>query len=107
MLKRLKFSEPLPKLILSGEKNTTWRVNDDKNIVVGDQLSLCGIDGTEFVKAIVISVRETTFGALTEEDKKGHEEFVSEQQLYDTYSKYYSLKVTPRTPLKVIKFLLL
>ncbi len=31
-MKQLKFSEPLTKLILSGAKNVTWRINDNKNI---------------------------------------------------------------------------
>ncbi len=66
-MKRLKFSEPLPEKILSGQKNTTWRINDDKNIMVNDILSLCHKDGTEFAKAKVINVRETTLGDLTDE----------------------------------------
>ncbi len=39
-MKRLRFSEPLPELILSGRKTVTWRINDEKNIQQGDVLSL-------------------------------------------------------------------
>ncbi|MDP7457764.1 MAG: hypothetical protein QGH47_03490 [Candidatus Woesearchaeota archaeon] len=39
-MKQLKFSEPLPKLILEGEKDTTWRINDKQSIEFGDALSL-------------------------------------------------------------------
>lgn len=37
-IKKLHFAEPLPDLILSGKKDTTWRINDEKNIEVGDTL---------------------------------------------------------------------
>jgi hypothetical protein len=106
-MKRLKFSELLPVLILSGQKNTTWRINDDKNIEVGDTISLCYNDGREFAKAEVIQVKETTFENLTEEDKKGHEKFSSDEEMYETYSRYYKMEVTPKTKVKIIKFRLL
>ena len=103
-IKRLKFLEPLPELVLRGLKDVTWRVNDDKNIAVGDVLSLCRCDGKEFAKADVVRVKETTFGRLSEEDKKGHEEFSCDAEMYETYSNYYGLRVTPETGVKVIKF---
>ena len=106
-MKKLKFSEPLPELILRGEKNITWRVNDDKGIVVDDELSLCYNDEKEFAKAKVIAVKDTTFENMAEGDKKGHEEFSSDEEMYRTYSKYYKMKVTPKTRVKVIKFRLL
>jgi len=49
-MKQLKFSEPLSYLILSGKKDITWRINDNKNISVGDLISLCYNDGKEFAK---------------------------------------------------------
>jgi len=103
-MKSLKFSEPLPDLILTNKKNSTWRINDDKNISVKDALSLCHNDGKEFAKAKVISVKETIFEKLTEEDKKEHEGFSSEEEMYSTYSEYYKMKVAPKTKLKVIRF---
>jgi len=106
-MKQLKFSEPLPELILSGKKNTTWRINDNKNILGGDSLSLCHNNGEEFAKAKAISVKETNFGNLTEEDKKGHEEFSSDKEMYETYSRYYNIKVTSETKVKIIRFRIL
>jgi len=103
-MNQLKFSKPLPKLILSGKKNTTWRINDNKNIQESDKLSLCDNEGKEFAKASVISVKEKTFGELNEKDKEGHEKFSSDQEMYGTYSSYYNIKVTPETQVKVIKF---
>ncbi len=105
--KKLKFTEPLPELILSGEKDTTWRVKDDKRIQEGDFISLCTIHGNEFAIAEVTSVKETDFGHITEEDMDGHEEFNSTEEMYQTYSKYYNIKVTPQTQVKIIKFRLI
>jgi len=104
VLKRLKFSEPLPKLILNGKKNSTWRINDDKNILINDLLSLCYSGGREFAKAKVIFVKETNFENLTEKDKEGHEKFLSDKEMYKAYSNYYNIKVGPKTKVKIIKF---
>ena len=103
-MKKLKFAEPLSKLILDGKKRTTWRINDEKNIEVGDEISLCTRDGAEFTKAKVTYVKETTFEAMTEEDKSEHEAFQSDEEMYRTYSEYYQIDVTPKTNVKIIKF---
>jgi hypothetical protein len=68
-MKSLKFSDPLPELILSGVKNTTWRINDDKKLSVGDTVSLKNTSSNEFAKVKIISVKETTFKNLTKEDR--------------------------------------
>lgn len=104
-LKQLKFAEPLPELVLAGSKTSTWRINDKRGIVAGDELSLCrSPDGTEFARAVVTSAEETTFGALTAEDKAGHEDFSSDEEMYATYSGYYKMAVGPETKLKIIRF---
>ena len=110
-MKKLRFADPLPQLVLSNKKDTTWRIEDEKNLSVNDELSLSYADGTnkdkEFAKAKIIWVKETTFGSLTKEDKEGHEKFNSEDEMYKTYSRYYGNPVTPETKLKVIKFKLI
>ncbi len=107
-MKPLKFAPPLPEKVLSGEKTITWRINDEKNLSCGDELSLLRSTNTsEFARAVIIWVKETTFGALTEEDCEGHESFASEEEKYKTYSRYYNTEITPASVLKVIKFKLL
>jgi hypothetical protein len=101
-MKKLKFANP--DIIMEGKKNTTWRINDEKNLSVGDILSLSDIKGEEFAKARITSVRETVFEGLRKDDREGHEKFPSDIDMYKTYSKYYKMKVTPRTEVKVIKF---
>lgn len=106
-MKQLKFSEPLPELILNGQKNSTWRINDEKGIAVGDKLSLCRNNSQEFAKAEATHIKETILENLTPADKEGHEEFSSDEELYQIYSKYYKTNVTPKTRVKIIKFKLL
>ena len=106
-MKCLKFFNPLPAMILNGEKTITWRINDEKDIVVGDVLSFCNRDGQEFAQARVVRVWEREFGKFTDEEKSGHERFASDEEMYETYSRYYNMKVTPKTMVKVIKFELL
>ncbi len=104
-MKTLKFREKLSKLILEGEKDTTWRLFDDKNLSVGDEVRFLIWDSLEeFVKVKLLDVRETVFGKLTEEDWEGHEKFESEEEMYKTYSKYYNCKVDENSPVKIIKF---
>lgn len=107
MTKRLRFYGDLPELVLKGLKTSTWRINDEKGISVGDDLSLCRNDYTEFAKAKVIDVKNTTFESLTDEDKKGHEEFNSDDEMYKIYSGYYGFPIGPKTELKIIRFRLL
>ena len=107
MIKQLKFSDPLPELVLSGRKDTTWRINDDKSLAPNDLLSMCYDNGKEFARAKILWTKETEFGRLTNEDKEGHEKFSSEREMYETYSGYYKIKVTPETKVKVIKYKLI
>lgn len=103
-MKSLKFAEPLPQLVLDGEKDTTWRIDDEKEIAVNNKLCLKDNEGREFAQARVFWTKMTAFGRLTEEDKDGHESFESEPEMYETYSNYYDMEVGSETPVKVIKF---
>lgn len=105
-MKPLTFAEPLPAKILNGEKTTTWRVGDEKDISVNDTLSLRTVDGEEFATARVRWVKQTTFGRLTDEDRDGHESFESREAMYRTYEEYYDRDIGPETELKVIRFAL-
>ena len=75
-----------------------------KILSANDILSLCYNDEKEFAKAKVIWTKETTFGNFTEKEIEGHEAFNSDEEMYETYSKYYGINVKPDTKVKVIKF---
>lgn len=107
-MKTLKFRKNLSKKILDGTKTTTWRLFDDKNLKRGDIISLLiWEDKKEFAKAKIIEVKEKTLEKLDESDWKGHEKFNSKKEMYETYSRDYDKKVTPKTKLKIIKFKLI
>ena len=106
-MKKLKFEEPLPELVISGKKNTTWRIDDEKELDVGNELSLCKNNEEEFARAEIIWIKKTTFENLTFKDKEGHEKFNSDEDMYATYSKYMDREVNSKTKLKVVKFKIL
>ena len=108
MKKKFHFSSNLIPLVLSGKKNITWRLWDDKDLSEGDTVDFLE-SGTEkrFATAELIKVIEKPMGELTDEDKKGHEDFKSDEEMYQTYKKYYQRKVTPKTVVKIIRFKLI
>lgn len=104
-MKTLKFRPYLIDLILSGKKNVTYRLFDDKDLTVGDELILQNWETLEdFAKARIIETREKRLGDLTEEDLDGHEKFENAGEMYKTYKEYYGDKVRSETMVKIIKF---
>lgn len=103
--KTLKFTPELSEKILLGEKTTTWRLFDDKDLRKGDRLIFVNkASGKQFGQAVITSIRTKTLGTLTDEDWEGHERFASEQAMYDTYRKYYGDKVGKDSEVKIISF---
>lgn len=104
-MKTLKFMPHLVPMVLSGEKTSTWRLFDDKDLQKGDELILINKEtGEEFSKATIIKVEEKKLKDLREEDFVGHEKFESEAKMYETYKSYYGEKVNPDTIVKMIDF---
>lgn len=107
-MKTLKFRLSLAQMILQGKKSTTWRLFDDKDLSVGDEVSFLVFETKqEFAKARIIEVNQTTFSALSSQDREGHESFASEEEMFKQYTIYYKKPVTKETPLKIIKFKIL
>ena len=89
-MKVIKFRESLSKLILAGEKNTTWRLFDDKDLQQGDIVSLVIWETNEvFAKAKLTTVYTKELGKLEEVDWEGHERYSSDGEMYKTFEKYY------------------
>lgn len=104
-MKTVKFRPHLIPIVLSGEKTSTWRLFDDKDLKEGDELSLLNWETKEeFAKAIITKVEEKKIKDLEESDFDGHEKFESEEKMYETYKKYYGDKVTPDTIVKMVDF---
>jgi hypothetical protein len=105
-MKTLKFKTHLSELILAGEKTTTWRLFDEKNLQTGDMIELVNketlvVFGTGQITEVVVK----TLSTLDDTNWKGHEKFSSETEMYETYREYYGPKVGPDTEVKIIQFI--
>ena len=106
-LKRLKFRDGLVPDILSGAKNSTWRLRDDKKISVGDLVECVDESGRRFAIAEVTEMVEKSLGCLTTDDFEGHERYETAAAMYATFEGYYGTPVGPDTPVKLIRLRLL
>jgi hypothetical protein len=103
--KTIKFRDNLAKLVLAGEKDATWRLFDDKNLSEGDEVDLINWNTKEkFGVATLVKVWERKMGELQDSDFDGHENFLSDEEMYKTYRTYYGDKVGPDTLVKIIHF---
>lgn len=104
-MKNLKFAPELCVQILDGIKTSTWRLFDDKDLQVGDNLSFVNKETLEiFGTAVITALIIKTLGMLDKTDWKGHERFESEEIMYQTYRKYYGDCVNSETEVKLLQF---
>lgn len=104
-MKTLKFAPHLVSKILSGEKTSTWRLFDDKDLSSGDDLLFVNAETVNVVgMAKITSVRTKTLGTLNDSDWEGHERYTSEEEMYASYRNYYDDKVTPDSEVKMVTF---
>ncbi len=104
-MKTLKFTPALCDKILTGEKTSTWRLFDDKDIQTGDELFFVNkVTEKIFGKARVTALVEKTLDTLEEKDWVGHEQYDSVEEMYTTYRSYYGEKVGSDSEVKIIAF---
>ena len=102
-MKTIKFEHKLVGKILSGDKTSTWRLFDDKDLQVGDNLTFIEKEsGKEFAHAIITEISLTE---LENTDWKG--KYESKEVMYEEYKRYYGVKVTPKSVLKIVSFKLI
>lgn len=107
-MKSLKFRRQLANMILNGQKTVTWRLFDDKQLTVGDQLELILWEtGEVFATAEIIKVTEKKLGEISEPDFLGHERFADTTEMLKHYREYYGEQVNMETMMKVVEFKLL
>jgi hypothetical protein len=103
-MKKLKFKHDFVKEILEGRKTTTWRLFDDKNLRVNDELNLVDAEnGDMFGMAKITTVKEKKIKDLTNEELKNHE-YESRDKMIESHKKYYGDKVDLDTVVKIITF---
>ena len=103
--KTIKFRDFLVELVQKGDKDSTWRLFDDKDLQKGDEVDLINWNtGEKFADAVLTEVREKKLGQLEPSDFEGHEKFESEEAMYAAYRTYYGDRVTPETLVKIIRF---
>lgn len=104
-MKTVKFAASLVPLVISGEKNSTWRLFDDKDLSVGDDLEFVNKEtGEIFGHAKILEVREKKLKDIQDEDFDGHEKFENNDAMIEQYKVYYGEKVSGETVVKLIKF---
>ncbi len=104
-MKTLKFRAVLVPLILSGEKTSTWRLFDDKDLAAGDELEFKNKETGEVVAyATATKVIIRPMGKLKEEEIEGHEKYTSSEEMYKTFSGYYKAPIGPEKPVTIAWF---
>jgi len=113
-MKTIKLDHHLAEQVRRGDKTATWRIYDDKNLSVNDEIELIdkvdpqAPESWEKVgDAVIDTIIEKRLGDITENDYEGHEKFSSKAELLKTYQHYYGPDVTESTPVKMIHFSLL
>lgn len=110
-MKTLKFNHRSARLIAQGKKISTWRLFDDKDLSVNDQLTIIDKvkqDEPASWKAIgvatITEIVEKRLADVTEENMIGEGSFATKKEMYRTYQQYYGDKVEPSTPVKIVYF---
>jgi ribonuclease HI len=104
-MKILKFNPRFVPFIITGAKKTTWRVNDDKNLSVDDEIEFVNSQTNEaFGIGKINQIIVKRLADITESDYEGHEAYESKEAMYAEFRQYYGNDVGPDTHVKIIDF---
>jgi ribonuclease HI len=110
-MKSLKLNHADAQAVMAGKKTTTWRLYDEKNISVNDELELIDkVDAKSQQAWCVIGIAKVNtivskrLGELTDEDQQGEYEYKNNQEMFAAFKAFYGPDVGPATPVKIIKF---
>jgi ribonuclease HI len=110
-VKTLKFNHQMSQLIREGKKTVTWRVNDEKNISVDDEVWIVDkVDKKNPDTWLAIGTAKVTevlskhLGEIEGDELGGHERYASKQEMIDTFRDYYGPDINERTVVKIIHF---
>lgn len=98
MNKSLKFAHAYVEAISKLDKVTTTRLDDDKNLAIGDLVDFIDSETNQkFMEGKVTGIQETSFEEMT----KGA---ADTQGMYNQYKVYYSRDIKPDDTVKWIEF---
>jgi len=110
-MKLLKVSHKIAKLIASGQKNSTWRINDEKNVSVDDEIGIIdkvnpnNIDSWQVIgQGKVSQVLQKRLSDIKPGDLGIGEDFASKAEMLRTFKKYYGRDINEHTAVKIITF---
>jgi ribonuclease HI/ASC-1-like (ASCH) protein len=110
-VKQLKFEHNFAEEIKAGIKTATFRVNDDKDLRVGDEVQLVDkVDGnhpTTWVIPGVLTITDIKLVPLEElskEQMSRAESFDSKDEMLQTFRRFYGEHVSMQTPIIVLNF---
>lgn len=108
-MKSLKFRSHLADQILDGTKTVTWRLFDDKDLKIGDEIELIRWEtGEVFGKATILDVAEKRLGDITDDDYEySNYKRENQSERLEHYREIYGDKVNVDTMVKMIKLKLL
>lgn len=110
-MKTLKFDHNFAQEIASGNKTSTWRLYDDKDLSVNDYIKIIdkvdpnNSDSWQVIgEASVYEVVEKKLVSVTPKDMSGHEVFNSLEEMLETYRGRYGNRVSLDDAVKMIYF---
>lgn len=110
-MKTLKLDHQLAQKVLAGQATSTWRVNDDKDLHVNDEVALVDkVDPTNPATwqtigiAKINSIIEKRIGEMAQADMEQGEAFPGLDGILKIFRGYYGPQVGAETPVKIIRF---
>ncbi len=110
-MKTLKFNHELAEQVRSGQKTVTWRVNDEKNISVDDEVWIIDkVDKKNPDTWLAIGTAKVTeilakhLGDISNEELGGDEAYASKEAMVKAFQEYYGRDIHEHTPVKIIHF---
>lgn len=110
-MKSMKLDHHLAQQVVTGEKTSTWRVNDDKDLHVNDRVELIDkldpanpATWTSIGIATIVTILEKQLGAVSQDDMDGNDKYTSTEQILTEFRGYYGPQVSAETPVKIIRF---
>lgn len=111
LMKALKLDHELAILVKEGKKTSTWRLFDDKDLSVNDDIKLIDkvspdrpetwrVIGTARINAVI----QKRLGDIKPEDYDGHNVYGSPEDMMEALRGYYGNDVNLSTVVKIIRF---